>query len=99
MILNSICDLENKITVTLFKIGLHHSIALVLLCTNFGDDMSNISPDIEQIPFLRTLNDLENKDMVTRLDLGLCLALVLLCTKFGTICQIFLQMFSKNHFK
>ena len=38
-------DLENVVKVNNFEFGL--CLALVLLCTKFGEDMSNISPDIE----------------------------------------------------
>ena len=34
--LNYLCDLENKVKVTRFELGLH--LALVLLCTKFGED-------------------------------------------------------------
>ena len=46
--LNDLCDLGNKVKVTQFKLGLH--LALVLLCTKFGEDTSNISSDIERKP-------------------------------------------------
>ena len=84
--LNDLCDLENEVKVTQFKLGL--SIALVLMCTIFGEDTSNISKDIEWKPsfICCTLNDLcdpENEDKVTQIELGLRLALVLMCTKIG----------------
>ena len=80
---NDLCDLENKVKVTWFKHGLH--LALVLPCVKFGEDMSNISSDIEQKPFkinLNDLHDLEKKVKVMRFNLILCLALVFLCAKF-----------------
>ena len=46
--LNDICDLENKINVTQFELGLR--LAPVLLCTKFGEVTSNISPDISWKP-------------------------------------------------
>ena len=46
--LNVLWDLENEVKVTQFALGL--SLALVLLCTMFGEDTSNISSDIEQQP-------------------------------------------------
>ena len=44
--LNDLCDgdLENKVKVTQFETGL--CLVLVLLCTKFGEDTCNISPDI-----------------------------------------------------
>ena len=44
--LNDLCDLENEVKVTQFELGL--CLALVLLCTKFGEDTSNISSDIER---------------------------------------------------
>ena len=38
---NDRCDLENEVKVTLFELGLH--LVLVLQCTKFGEDTSNIS--------------------------------------------------------
>ena len=38
---NDLCDLENQVKVTRFKLGLH--LILVLQCITFGEDMSNIS--------------------------------------------------------
>ena len=83
--LNDLCDFENEVGVTQFEVGLR--LALVLLCTTFGEDRSNISSDIERKPscICRRLNDLcdlENEVKVTQFKLGLCLALVLLCTIF-----------------
>ena len=43
--MNDLCDLENEVKVTQFKLGLR--LALVLLCTTFGEDALNISSDIE----------------------------------------------------
>ena len=48
MTLNDLCNLENEVKVTQFEFGLQ--LALVLLWTKFGEDMSNISWDIEQKP-------------------------------------------------
>ena len=39
--LNDVCDLENKVNVTRFEPGLRFD--LVLICTKFGEDTSNIS--------------------------------------------------------
>ena len=39
--LNDLRDLENEVKVTQFKLCLR--LALVLLCTKFGEDTSNIS--------------------------------------------------------
>ena len=47
--LNYLCDLENKVKGTQFKLDLRH--ALVLLCTKFGDGTSNIFSDIQQTIF------------------------------------------------
>ena len=44
--LNDLCDLENDVKVTQFERGL--CLALVLLCTTFGEHTSNISLDIER---------------------------------------------------
>ena len=41
--LNNLCDLENKVEVTRFEPDLH--LAMVLLCTKFGQDTS-IEPDL-----------------------------------------------------
>ena len=84
--LNDLYDLENEVKVTQFKLGI--CLALVLLCTIFGEDTSNSSSDIEQKPSFihQRLNDLcalENEVKVTQFEIGLRLALVLLCTKFG----------------
>ena len=51
-----------------FKLGLR--LALVVLCTKFGEDTSNLSSDIEQKPYficvaLNNLCDLKNKVKVT----------------------------------
>ena len=46
--LNDLCDLENKVNVTPFELGL--CLALVLPCTEFGEDTSNISSDNELKP-------------------------------------------------
>ena len=73
--LNDLCDLEIEVKVTQFKLGLH--LALVLLCTKFGEDTSYISSDIERKPFFTchrlkmTSCDLENKVKVTRFKFGL----------------------------
>ena len=58
----------------------------MLLCTIFGDDMSNIYSYIERKPSficrrLNDLSDLGNEVKVTQSKLCLHLALVLLCTK------------------
>ena len=45
-------------------------LALMLLCTKFGENTSNIALDIEQKPFLNDLHDLENKVKVMRFKLG-----------------------------
>ena len=39
--LNDLHDLKNEVKVTRFELGLH--LVLVLQCTNFGEDTSNIS--------------------------------------------------------
>ena len=39
--LKCLCNLENEIIVTRFELGLH--LVLVLQCTKFGEDKSNIS--------------------------------------------------------
>ena len=44
--LNDLCDLKIEDRVTQFKLGF--CLALVLLCTTFGEVMSNISSDIER---------------------------------------------------
>ena len=44
-----LCDLENEVKVTSFKLGLH--LAMVLQCTAFGEDTSHISWDIARIPY------------------------------------------------
>ena len=41
---NDLCDLENKVKVTQFELGLRP--AVVFLCTKFGEDTWNISADI-----------------------------------------------------
>ena len=46
--LHEICDLENEVKVTQFELGF--CLALVLQCTILGEDMSDISSDIEQKP-------------------------------------------------
>ena len=46
--LNDLCDLENEVKVTQFELGL--CLFLVLQCTKFGEDMSNVSRDIEWKP-------------------------------------------------
>ena len=84
--LNDLCDTENEIKVTQFKLGL--CLALILLCTIFGEDKSNISSDIEwKQSFIccRLEWRLWTKKWGQgyRFKIGLCLALVLLCTKFG----------------
>ena len=38
--LNDLCDLENEVKITQFKLG---RLAFVLLCTKFGKDTSSIS--------------------------------------------------------
>ena len=43
--LNDLGDLENKVKFTQFELGF--CLAQVLLCTKFGEDLSNISSDIE----------------------------------------------------
>ena len=55
--LNDLCDLGNDIKVIKFKLGL--LLELVLPCTKFGEDTSNVSSDIEQnVPYVVDLNDL-----------------------------------------
>ena len=49
MILNALCDLENKVKVMWFNLGLR--LAMVPACTKFSQTSSNISPDIERKPF------------------------------------------------
>ena len=52
----------------------------------FSETAPNISSDIERKPFQmisNALRDLENEVKVTRFMLGLCLAVVPLCTKFS----------------
>ena len=48
VVLNALCDLEIWFKVTQFQLGL--LLALVLLCTKFGENKSNVSRDIEQKP-------------------------------------------------
>ena len=77
-------DLENKVTVTRFFLGL--CLILVVLCTKFSETLPSISSDIKWNPFQINLNhlcDLGKKDKVTRFNSGPLLALVPLCTKFG----------------
>ena len=80
-------DLENKIKVTQFELGFHH--ALVLPCTKLGEDTSNSNFQImsgnhlQYVVALNDLCDIENKFSVTLFELGLRLALVLLCKIFG----------------
>ena len=69
-----------------FELSLRH--ALVLMCSKFGEDTSKIFQIMSEnnFPYAFTLNDLcdlENKVKVTQFELGLLLALVLLCFKFG----------------
>ena len=79
---------RKKVKVTRFKLGLCR--ALVFLFTNFGEDTSNISSDIERKPsficcHLKWPLGPRYKVKVTQYKLCLCLApaLVLLCIKFG----------------
>ena len=53
--LNELCALENKVKLTWFEIGLR--LALVVLCTKFGEDTSNVSLDIER----NVSSDIERK--------------------------------------
>ena len=46
MTFNDLHDLEKKVQVMRFKLGLHHE--LVLLCTKYGEDTSNIYSDFER---------------------------------------------------
>ena len=92
MILNDLRDLENKVQDMRFERGL--CLALVLLCTEFGEDMLNISSHIEwkssymcKITFV-TLN----KVKVTRFELDLHLA-----PNLVVIHHNFFQIFSGNH--
>ena len=48
MILNDLCDLEKKVKFMRFKLGIRHN--LLVLCTKFCEDMSNISLDTERKP-------------------------------------------------
>ena len=90
------CDLKNEVKITQFELGL--CLALMHLCTKFGEDTSNISSDIErkQSFICRRLNDLENEVKVTQFDISLQFALVLLRKNLARIAQIFLQILSKN---
>ena len=47
--MNDLRDLEIRVKVTRFETGLR--LALVPLCTKFGENLSNISTGIEWIPF------------------------------------------------
>ena len=68
----------------MFYLGLR--LTLVPQCTKFSETSSNNSSDIKRKPFQMALNDLrnfENTVKVTRFELGLCLAMGVICTEFG----------------
>ena len=80
---NDLCDLENEANVTQFELDFRP--ILVLQCTKFGEDMSNIEilsrNHLSSVVCLEDLCDLENEVKVTQFRLVLRLTLVLLCTK------------------
>ena len=84
--LNDVCNPDNEVKVTQFKLGL--CLALVLLCNIFGEDMSNTlqilsGNHLSYVVASNDLCDLENEVKVTWFEFGLRFALMLLCTKFG----------------
>ena len=75
-----------KVKVTMFNLRLR--LALVPLCTKFGENTSNISwifsgNHLSHPVALNDLCDLQNKVKVTLFKLGLHLAPVLMRAKFG----------------
>ena len=70
-----------------------------------GEDTSNIFSDIEQKPFFTRCRfnldldicDPENKVKVTRVELSLCLTLVILCTKCGEDASNISSDIQRNH--
>ena len=62
-----LCDLENAVKVTWFK--LHLCFALMHQCTKFGEKTSNISSDTKTMFHVVDLCDLENEVKVTQFEL------------------------------
>ena len=56
MNLNDPHNLENNVKDTRYELGL--CLALVVLCTEFGEILSNIYSDFERKSFQMTLNDI-----------------------------------------
>ena len=80
-ILNDLCDLEKKVKVMKFKLGIRQALLLLWIHQIFLEILSRNHHSY--VVALNDLCDLENEVKVTRLEGCLRLALVLLYTKFG----------------